>query len=99
MGRDWVLGWLLVAPVVVIVLALLLYPFIDAILLSFKEQFIGKSGTWVGLQNYVDLLSKPDESFPKAAWNTVAITGLAIVGKLIIRYGDGLRPQSAHSVA
>ena len=84
LGRDWVLGWLLVAPVLLIVLALLLYPFIDAILLSFKNQFIGKAGTWVGLQNYVDLLTKPDSKFPKAAFNTVVITGSAIVGKLFI---------------
>jgi multiple sugar transport system permease protein len=84
LGRDWWLGWLLVAPVLLIVLALLIYPFIDAILLSFKDQFIGKSGTWVGLQNYADLLTKSDSKFPKAAWNTVAITGSAIVGKLFI---------------
>jgi len=84
LGRDWWLGWLLVAPVLLIVLALLIYPFIDAILLSFKDQFIGKSGTWVGLRNYADLLTKSDSKFPKAAWNTVAITGSAIVGKLFI---------------
>jgi multiple sugar transport system permease protein len=84
LGRDWWLGWLLVGPVLIIVTALLIYPFIDAILLSFKDQFIGKSGTWIGLRNYADLLSKPDSKFPKAAFNTVAITGSAIVGKLII---------------
>lgn len=84
LGRDWWLGWLLVAPVLLIVLALLIYPFIDAILLSFKDQFIGKEGTWVGLRNYTDLLTKPDSKFPKAAFNTVAITGSAIFGKLII---------------
>jgi ABC-type sugar transport system permease subunit len=83
LGRDWLLGWLLVLPVLLILLALLLYPFLDAILLSFQERFIGKDGTWVGLRNYADLF-KPDSLFLKAAWNTVAITGSAIVGKLII---------------
>ncbi|MFN8517000.1 MAG: sugar ABC transporter permease [Chloroflexia bacterium] len=84
LGRDWWLGWLLVGPVLLIVLALLIYPFIDAILLSFKNQLIGKAGTWVGFQNYTDLFTKPDSKFVSAAWNTVAITGAAIIGKLII---------------
>lgn len=84
LGRDWRLGWLLVLPVLLILMALLFYPFFDAILLSFQERFIGKAGVWVGLQNYIDLFTKPDSIFPKAAWNTVAITGGAIVGKLII---------------
>src|SRR5262245_22264576 len=83
-GRDWWLSGLLVAPVVLLLLARLVYPFIDAILLSFKDQFLGQVGTWVGVQNYVRLLSEPDSKFPKAAWNTIAITGSAIVGKLVI---------------
>lgn len=84
LGRDWLLGWLLVGPVFLIVTALLIYPFLDAILLSFQERFIGKAGAWVGLQNYRDLFTKPNSLFLKAAWNTIAITGGAIVGKFII---------------
>jgi multiple sugar transport system permease protein len=83
LGRDWLLGWLLVGPVFLILLTLLIYPFFDAILLSFQERFIGKAGTWIGLRNYADLF-KPNSLFLKAAWNTVAITGGAIVGKLVI---------------
>lgn len=83
LGRDWLLGWLLVLPVFLFLLALLLYPFLDAILLSFQERFIGKDGVWVGLRNYTDLF-KPNSIFLKAAWNTIAITGSAIAGKLII---------------
>ena len=83
LGRDWLLGWLLVGPVFLILLTLLIYPFFDAILLSFQERFIGKAGTWIGLRNYADLF-KPNSLFLKAAWNTLAITGGAIVGKLVI---------------
>ena len=84
LGRDWWLGWLLVGPVVLIVLALLIYPFIDAILLSFQRRFIGQEGTWVGLQNYIDLFTKPDSKFVKSAWVTLVITGGAIGGKLVV---------------
>ena len=84
LGRDWALGWLLVLPVFLIVMALLIYPFIDAILLSFQRRFIGQAGTWVGIQNYVDLFTKPDSKFVKSAWVTVVFTGAAIGGKLVI---------------
>ena len=83
LGRDWLLGWVLVGPVFIILMALLIYPFIDAILLSFQERFIGQAGTWIGLRNYTNLFG-PNSLFLKAAWNTVAITGAAIGGKLII---------------
>ncbi|MFN8522252.1 MAG: sugar ABC transporter permease [Chloroflexota bacterium] len=87
LGRDWVLGWLLVGPVVLIVTALLIYPFVDAILLSFQERFIGGTGTWVGLRNYVDFFTNANSPFLKAAGVTILLTGGAIVGKFIIGLG------------
>jgi multiple sugar transport system permease protein len=74
----------MVGPVVAIVVALLIYPFVDAILLSFQERFIGQTGTWVGLQNYVNLFNGSDQLFLKALGITFILTGSAIVGKLII---------------
>ena len=85
LGRDWWLGWLLVGPVLVIVTALLIYPFIDAILLSFQRRLIGQAtGTWVGIQNYVDLFTKPDSKFLKSAGITVVFTASAIGGKFVV---------------
>jgi len=84
LGPEWRLGWLLVGPVFLILAALLVYPFLDSILLSFQERFIGKTGTWVGLRNYADLITQPNSHFLQAAWNTVAITGGAIIGKFFI---------------
>lgn len=84
LGRDFWLGWLLVGPVFLIVVALLIYPFIDAILLSFQRRLIGQTGTWVGIQNYVDLFTRSDSKFLKATWVTLVFTGSAIGGKLVI---------------
>jgi len=83
LGPEWQLGWLLVAPVVIIVTALLIYPFIDAILLSFQERFIGKTGTWVGLANYAALFSA-DSPWLKAMFTTLLVTGGAIATKFVI---------------
>jgi len=84
LGPEWQLGWLLVAPVVIIVTAIIIYPFIDAILLSFQERFIGKTGTWVGLANYAALFTDATNPWPKAAITTFAITGGAIATKFVI---------------
>src|SRR5262249_28093417 len=82
---DWVLGWALTAPVVLIVLALLIYPFVDAILLSFQARFIGRAeGAWVGLTNYADFLFNPNNFFWKASLVTVVYTGGAIAGKFVL---------------
>jgi multiple sugar transport system permease protein len=84
LGPEWQLGWLLVAPVVIIVTALLIYPFIDAILLSFQERFIGKTGTWIGLANYTAFFTDPNSLWIKAALTTVAVTAGAIGSKFVI---------------
>src|SRR5882672_10518084 len=84
LGPDWQLGWLLVAPVVIIVTVLLVYPFIDAILLSFQERFIGKTGTWVGLANYAALFADATTPWFKAAVTTLAVTGGAVATKFLL---------------
>lgn len=84
LGPDFFLGWAMALPVVLIVLALLAYPFVDAILLSFQERFIGKQGTWIGFANYVDFFTNPNNYFLKAALVTVLYTGLAIAGKFVV---------------
>ncbi len=84
LGTDWRLGWLLVGPVFLILMALLIYPFFDAIALSFQERFIGKTGHWIGIRNYRDLIQDPNLHFWKAAGNTVIITGGAIISKFFI---------------
>jgi len=84
LGTDWVLAWLFLGPAVLIIAALLIYPFIDAILLSFQERFIGKTGTWVGLRNYADFFTNPNSHFLRAAATTLIVTGGAIAGKFVI---------------
>src|SRR5438105_15708785 len=77
LGRDWALGWALVAPVVVIVLTRLAYPFANAIYLSFTDSFIGKTGRFVGLANYVDFFTNQNNLALKALGLTALITGCA----------------------
>jgi multiple sugar transport system permease protein len=84
LGADWLLGWLFIGPAVLIITALLVYPFFDAIVLSFQERFIGQSGTWVGLANYVGFFTNPNSLFLHAAATTLIVTGGAIAGKFVL---------------
>ena len=87
LGPHWLLGWALVAPTTLIVLALLAYPFVYAVFLSFQERFIGKEGHWIGFANYTALLSNPDSHFVSAVFVTLGLTAGAIVGKLFLGLG------------
>jgi len=84
LGRDAALAWLLLLPTIAILGFLLAYPFADAILLSFQDRFIGKTGTWTGISNYVNLLTNPNLHFWDAARNTVVFVGGAIIGKFVV---------------
>jgi ABC-type sugar transport system permease subunit len=84
LGSEWQLGWLMVAPVVIIVSTLLIYPFFDAILLSFQDRFIGKTGTWVGFANYTALFADTTTPWVKAALTTLVVTGGAIGTKFVV---------------
>ncbi len=83
-GRDAALGWTLLLPSIAVLGALLAFPFIDSVMLSFQDRFIGKTGTWIGLKNYADLLGNPNLHFWEAARNTIVFVGGAIAGKFAI---------------
>ena len=56
LGRDWATAWLFLAPCLLVIVGLVAYPFFSAILLSIQAKLVGSPGTWVGFQNYQELL-------------------------------------------
>jgi ABC-type sugar transport system permease subunit len=82
LGPDWRLGFLFVLPIVVLVLALVAYPFCYAIYLSMTRKFVGMAPVFVGFENYVRLAS--DGFFLRAVWNSVVFTFGSVVFKLIL---------------
>jgi multiple sugar transport system permease protein len=56
LGRDWATAWVFLAPCLLVIVGLVAYPFFSAILLSFQAKLVGAPGTWVGFQNYQELL-------------------------------------------
>ena len=82
LGPDWRLGYLFVLPIVVLVLALVAYPFCYAIYLSMTRKFVGMPPVFVGLENYIRLAS--DGFFQRAVWNSVIFTFGSVIFKLVL---------------
>lgn len=80
---DTRLGWLLVAPALLVVLGMVGYPFLEAIRISFTDRMIGRGpGEFVGLKNYIYILQWPE--FSQMVIRTVAFTIVAVFLKTVV---------------
>jgi multiple sugar transport system permease protein len=76
------LGLLFVAPAELLLLIFLAYPFILGIWLGFTDTIVGREGSWVGFENYADLLDDP--SFWLTCFNTFLYTIVAVFFKAVL---------------
>jgi ABC-type sugar transport system permease subunit len=82
LGPDWRLGYLFVLPIVVLVLALVAYPFLSAIYLSLTRKYVGLPAVFVGLDNYVRLAG--DGFFRRAVANSLVFTFTSVALKFVL---------------
>ncbi len=82
LGADWHLGYLFVLPMVVMVLALVAYPFCYAAYLSLTRKYVGVPPVFVGFENYVRLAY--DGFFRRAVWNSFVFTFASVGFKLVL---------------
>jgi ABC-type sugar transport system permease subunit len=82
LGADWRLGWLFVLPMIVMVLALVAYPFCYAAYLSLTRKYVGVPPVFVGFENYVRLAH--DGFFRRAVWNSFVFTFASVGFKLVL---------------
>lgn len=83
LGRDAGLGYLLLLPLLLFVLGMLAYPFLNALYLSLTRKVLGQPAQFIGLANYIELLTD-DMRFGRVAQNSMVYTVSAIVGKLSV---------------
>ena len=63
LGRDWKVALPFVLPIVIIMVGLILWPFINAILLSMTvRSLVTRTEAYVGLANYARLFMTPISS-------------------------------------
>jgi ABC-type sugar transport system permease subunit len=82
LGPDYRLGYLFVLPTVVLVLALVAYPFCYAIYLSLTRKYVGVPPVFVGFDNYVKITF--DGFFQRAVVNSFIFTFGSVGVKLVL---------------
>ena len=83
LSRRRYIGLLFIAPWIIGFLVLQLYPFITSLVYSFAEYNIMSSPKFIGIQNYVQLLTR-DREFWNSLWVTVIYTLFTVPGKLVV---------------
>ena len=80
--RESLEGMGLLAPTVLLLIGLVLYPFFYAIWLAFSDKVVGSPGKFVGLRNFIYVLAWPQ--FSTAVMNTVVFTVSAVAIKFVL---------------
>jgi multiple sugar transport system permease protein len=88
LDHEQVLGYLLVAPVVLLLLALVAYPFIISVSMALTDRTIGNPGKFIGLTNIQRLFQ--DQIYLQTLHNTFIYTAGATVLKLLAGFGLAL---------
>ena len=78
----------LLAPVHVLILSGIVLPSLYVVWLSLNESSFGQAPTFVGLQNYIDVITDP--AFRSALWNTVVLVVVAVHIELALGLGMAL---------
>src|SRR4029078_8637157 len=84
--RPNVLGYLLMLPTAIIIFFFVAYPFGWGVWMSLTDKKVGMAWSqvkFIGLQNYIDLVTK-DGVFWLTAWNSFVYTTVATVVKWVL---------------
>ena len=74
--------WPFVLPALIVVLAVIIFPWAYTIWMSLHEWKVGAAPTLVGLANYIRLPS--DSRFVESVWHTLVYTALSVALPLLL---------------
>lgn len=83
LGRDFVLAYVLLIPLILILFLLLAYPIASALWITLQDKTIGMVGRFIGLENYRELLVA-DPFFWQVVRNGFIFTIGSVLLKLIV---------------
>ncbi len=78
--RAW--PYVLVAPAVIFICLLIIYPILKAIMMSFTATRFGEKAAHIGSANYIRLLKSPD--FARIVRTTLVYTFVSVVGCIVV---------------
>ena len=81
LDREDAFSWVMMAPPLLFLAALVGYPFVYGILLSLEDRPVAHAGVFVGLRNFID--DAHDPVFWQVARNTIVYTAAATILKMI----------------
>jgi multiple sugar transport system permease protein len=79
--REGVFSWLMILPPMAFLVALVGYPFVYGIWLSFENRPVAQPGTFIGLGNFIADFHDP--TFWRVVQNTFLYTGVATLLKMV----------------
>jgi len=88
LNRDSTVGQIMVAPMVILLVTLVAYPFVLSLWLSLTNKTIGVPGVFVGLKNFIGQWQS--QIFVQALRNTFVYTIITTIVKLILGFGLAL---------
>jgi multiple sugar transport system permease protein len=80
--QERMLGYLLIIPAVVLLAALVAYPFLWGVYLSLQDKVVGRPGSYAGLQNFRALLG--EGIFLQTLMNSLIYTVSAVGAKVVL---------------
>ena len=87
--RKIVFAYALLAPLLLMVLVIAVYPLVYALVLSLTDRELFSTGfDFIGLSNYAYLFSDPE--FWGALWNTVVYAGSCTIIQIIAGLGTAM---------
>ncbi|HEX6212967.1 MAG TPA: sugar ABC transporter permease, partial [Methylomirabilota bacterium] len=82
LDHERFLGPAFVTPALLLLVLLVAYPFGMAVWFSLSNSFIGRPGTFIGLQNFVALWGS--DSFRQTFQNAFVFTSIAVLFKIVL---------------
>ncbi|HEY8598918.1 MAG TPA: sugar ABC transporter permease [Thermomicrobiales bacterium] len=86
LGRDFVVAWLFLIPLLAVLIGLIAYPFVSAIVLSFQRKMVGGDATFIGFGNYYALLTNRTYNF----FTSVRVSAVYIVASIGLKFILGM---------
>jgi multiple sugar transport system permease protein len=91
MSSSWVntRAWLLMLPLLIVMVAVIGWPLIDTVRLSFTDaKLVGTSGSFVGVDNYLKMLS--NSGFQRAFLTTTWFAVISVTAEMFVGVGAAL---------
>jgi multiple sugar transport system permease protein len=82
LDRESVLGPVFVAPALLLLVALVAYPFVMALYFAMSNSFIGRPSEFIGFRNFIRLWDS--DAFRQTFQNAFVFTGIAVLFKLVL---------------